>query len=79
MWELARKVGYWSAVCMSLRSAQNSIPTVISIEKVQNYLGQIEPMIRIGVENLQKAKEQKLSPPPVALWEKYASEAQISA
>jgi hypothetical protein len=79
MWELARKVGYWSAVCMSLRSAQNLIPTVISIEQVQNYLGQIEPMIRIGVENLQKAKEQKLSPPPVALWEKYASEAQISA
>jgi hypothetical protein len=78
MWELVRRVGYWTAVCMSLRGAQNAIPSIISVEQAQACLSRIEPMIKIGVENLQKTQTPKFSAPPAVLWEKYVSEGQIS-
>jgi hypothetical protein len=62
---------------MSLRNIQKTKPSLFSTDQWDEIFRKIEPMIILGIKNLQNGAE-KVYVPPVELWDKYSPEAQVS-
>jgi hypothetical protein len=50
------------------------MPSVMSKDQTEVLLGKLEPMIKRGIENMQKLKQENILVPEIKLWEKYRLE-----